>query len=348
VVHGEVFPGEATGPGGHPADPELATERLDWMRANRSRELGAGALDTIPKNRPYQMDHYQINDTWQSLSVVLDGAEIGGLYVPRQADQANPYGSPAELGAKLHDLAELEMALALEYLYARFSLQSPDAGKARSATLGADLIFARHQLMLAATSEMQHLRWVNEMLWGLQEAKLIPTFTPVLTVAREIPLRPGKAPRAAELRRLEPAVLQDFIDVEHPSGTLNGAYARVVATLRGRQYPARLRELAARIVSDGVEHESLFLNVQRLLVTYGPTEPFPYLRALAVDRSGRADGALATFQEIVEALDKAYRAAAAKRLERTGHEVAKARMAMARLLEQGEDLAAAGVGIPFF
>lgn len=369
VVFGEVFPGlvqpeedtrtvrrgrirdvaGAHTPRVDPADVDAwrRTTRVDWMRAQRARELTARAFNSIPKNRPYQLDHFEINRAWRSLNIVLDDTEIGSLYIPQSRERANPYASPEELASALREeLAPLEMALAIEYLYARFSLLDPDTVGLGDQALADFVRYARYSLLLAATSEMQHLRWANELLWDLYRANLISTYEPVLISAKKIPRGDGVEPRDRELRVLGPAVLDDFIAVEHPSGTIHGKYARVVATLRSDPYPARMRDLAERIISDGVEHEGWFLDLRALVDSYPDVNP-PYLRPLRRGTKQQAAAALNKFADVIEALKKAYVAAAQHQLDDSAHQVAEARAAMVELLRLGEDLAAQGIGIPF-
>jgi hypothetical protein len=285
VVYGEIYPGEPTLPGGAAADPERANVRLDWLRADRSRAMAAGALNSFPKNRPYQYDHFQINKTSQDLNIVIANTEIGGLYVPEGVQNANPFATPTELADKLRDtLAGLELALTCEYLYARFSLLKPsEAQKVKGwPTLVDDVTFVRHHLMLVAASEMQHLRWANELLWMLYDSKLIPSYDPVLVPGKLIPDgKGGFRPRA--LRRLEPKVLEDFIAVEYPSSFIDGAYAQVVATLRETHtYPPHMIEMAQRIANDGSQHFSRFLDIKAAFTVYAQADPAPYLRAVEV------------------------------------------------------------------
>ena len=91
------------------------------------------------------------------------------------------------------------MALAIEYLYARFTIVAPeDAATADHPTLRDDVTFMRHFLLLTATSEMVHLRLANQLLWELYEAGLVvdPPYEPVLHPAQSIPApaSPGRPP----------------------------------------------------------------------------------------------------------------------------------------------------------
>jgi hypothetical protein len=353
VVYGEIYPGESTLPGGAAEDAERANTPIDWLREDRTRAMAAAALDSFPKNRPHQYDAYQINKTWQDLHVVIGDTEIGGLYVPPGVDAANPFASPEELATELRDtLAGLELALTCEYLYAHFSLLSPaEAAKMeRWSTLAGDVQFARHYLMLVAASEMQHLRWVNELLWMLHDHKLIKEdYAPVLVPAKQIPV--GKArirPRA--LRRLEPATLDDFIAVEYPSGFIDGAYARVVATLRDtKTYPAHMIETAQRIVSDGTQHFSRFQEIKAAFNIYAGADTPPYLRKLRKGTMQETSDAGDQLKIIIDHIKSAYEDGAQGDLARSGKDVVKARTAMNELFDTGERLAAdQGLGIPFF
>ena len=350
VVHGEVETGEATLPGGAAANQERAMVRLDWMRADRSRAAAAGALNTLDANRPFQMDHFQINRTWQDLNIVLNNDEIGELYLPPTPETAQPYGSAAELYRVIRDtLAPIEMTLALEYLYARFSLIRSDAPTdPRWPDVGAHAAFVRQYLLLTAVSEMQHLRSANELMWMLErEDGSLGPYLPVLEVAQNVPSGPGKS-RCRALRPLMPDVLESFIAVEQPSGTINGAYARVVATLSQPGYPPHLRDLAGRITSDGVEHFSRFRDIGAVLKVYKGVVPAPYLRPIEPGSREQAAAALAAYETILAGLSAAYAAMAVGDLANSGKAIVDARQAMTTLMAEGETLAAQSIGIPFW
>jgi hypothetical protein len=350
VVHGEIEIGEPTLPGGLPADPVRALTRLDWMRADRSRAAAAAVLNTLDAIRPFQMDHFQINRTWQDLNIVLNNTEIGSLYLPPTSEIAEPYGSPAELYGVIRDtLAPLEMTLALEYIYASFSMIPRDApADPRWPGLGEHAEFVRQYLLLTAVNEMQHLRWANELLWVLARTNSsLGPYAPVLRVAPSIPMGPGQS-RPSALRALEPEVLESFIAVEEPSGTIDGAYARVVATLSRPEYPPHLRDLAGRIISEGTEHFTRFREIRAVLKVYKDVVPAPYLRPLLLGSPGQAAAALGAYQAIVNGLSSAYAAMAVGDLAKGGAALVDARQAMTTLLAAGETLAGQNLGIPFW
>jgi hypothetical protein len=359
LVYGAVARDEPTLPGGTAADPQRANTRLDWLRADRSRPLAAGARRSIAENRPFQFDHHQINRTWQDLSIVLGNTEIGERYVPPKEDGARPFQSRRELIDHLRQrAAPLEMALAIEYLYAMFSVISPDEAEALSSkagrwpTLAADVAFVRHRLKLIAISEMEHLRWANQLLWELNEQQPSGRFRPVLHQARMIPTSGGGPPRRHQLRRLSFKVLKEYIAVERPSGRIDGVYARIVATLRQEKqgYPGQMAQLAERIVNDGMQHESHFLQMKSILQAYAAAgQPSIFLRKMKPARPGnpKVKPAVRKFRDIVENLRAAYALSADQEYIRSSAFVGKARKAMDDLFVMAEDLARQGIGIPF-
>jgi Ferritin-like len=394
VVLGEIYPGEPTLPGGDSLE-SARNVRLDWLREDRSLGLASAALNTIPRNRPYQIDHFRINHDWQNLDVVVEGREVGSVYVPSALENANPFGSPDDLLNELQVwLAPLELTLIFEYLYARFSVRTSkevmkDSG---DETLAGIVDFVRYNLLLIATSEMHHLRWANELLWKLCKANDLP-FTPVLEVCEVVPKSPIaptdkftaatigsyvriehkiefhpadlEAPtkaaltkfqarnpgvesgyRERALRPLRKDVISDFIALEHPSSFIDGAYARVIATLRQANYSPDLVDVATRIASEGMEHERHFIDINTALAPYQESE---YLRPnMQVGTEDDAARALQEVDKIIESLRKAYRVAGQNKLEMTNPDVAAARAAMNELLSVGEKLGSDGIGIPFF
>jgi len=394
VVLGEIYPGEPTLPGGDSLE-SARNVRLDWLREDRSLGLASAALNTIPRNRPYQIDHFRINHDWQNLDVVVEGREVGSVYVPSALENANPFGNPSDLLRELQVwLAPLELTLIFEYLYARFSvLTSQEVMKdSGDKTLAGIVDFVRYNLLLIATSEMHHLRWANELIWKLCKARDLP-FTPVLEICEVVPKSPVaptldkytaaaigsyvkiehkiefhpadlEAPtkaalaefeaknkgvesgyRERALRRLCKDVISDFIALEHPSSFIDGAYARVIATLRQGNYSPDLVDVATRIASEGMEHERHFIDISTALAPYQESE---YLRPMQVGTQHDAARALQELDKIIESLRKAYRVAGQNKLEMTNPDIAAARSAMNELLKIGEDLGSDGIGIPFF
>jgi hypothetical protein len=323
-------------------DPVAENTPIDWLRAERSPERTAAALPTERENRAAQMDHYQINKTWQDLSIVLAGHEISRPFNAREPDPANPFESADQLADELTRLAELEHAVTLEYLYALYSVKSPDL--ARGALADA-LTFVRHQILKIAVSEMRHLRWANQLIWELEHAQFVSRrFGPALGVAPTVPATP--IPRAPSLEALTPDILQSFVDIEKPSGTLNGAYARVLATLRLPQYSGLpMEQLAARILADGTQHYSSFREIQVVLQPFSdpPSYLVPNFKKASPNDAG-ARKALALYKNILTDLANAY---ALGDME-DALLIAEARQTMFDLKAAADQLAARGLGVPYF
>jgi len=356
IVFPAVEPGDETLPSGIADDPLLGQERIDWLRAHRSRALTATAARTQDANLPYEVSHFEINESWQDLAVVLENREVMGPYAPRsrQVDNARPFTSPIELRDQLLVLAGLEHLVVLLYLYARHSLLAPDearalAKKARSwPTLVDDVEFVRYQILGVAISEMQHLRWVNHLLWGLADSKLIPgwEFAPaVVPPSLSIPAAGAmKSDQPAVLRPLDPATRQLFEDIEAPSAYIDGRYARVTATLLQGKYPTQLYQMASNIVRDGEQHYLCFRDVNLLLNAYG--KDLVYLRSI---EPGSPDDpavrqALGTYSQILQELIDGYRLGGPYE-NRIG--LAEARQRMFTLEAQVEALARRGIGMPY-
>jgi hypothetical protein len=372
IVLGEDPPGQPVIPGFASAQPERANTYVDWLRSNRARGAEAQVFSTKAENRPFQMDHYEINQRWQDLSIVLLGKEISRLYYPTEVDLANPLPDPDTLAELLVRLASLEHVLALEYLYARYSIDPNPQPDARFPTLAADAMFIYDKLLFIATSEMRHLRWVNQLLWGLEAAELLKKkYGPALDVADQVPTAATAAqlgklaqdsatgivhpkfrivPRPRLLRVLDAQTLTDFIAVEAPSASLDGQYAMVIQTLRQTPpYPPDLLGLTERIVSDGMQHYSIFSEIEVLMRTYHGDAPFV--------RKNMTPGPLSDpevkatrdiYDAIIGDLRTAYQDGNLVDPGKTGQFTALARGKMTALDLKASELAKRGLGVPFF
>lgn len=320
------------------ADPDIATKPLDWLRADPNSRVAASVSSGV--NDAFRLRHYQINSAWRSLAFVLEGHEVSALYAPGAEATAEPFDTADALADELTRLCGLEHVVMLEYLYAYYSLRQPVEVPAVRAD---DLIFARHELLAVAVSEMRHLRWANQLLWTLAQRGLIAPRPPVLTPGETVPTAHGERPRA--LRPLEVNVLADFVAVERPSGTLDGAYAQVVATL-ARGYPETLLQLARQIVADGMEHFTRFSEISKVLGTWSVPAgaPAPWLRPVAAATRDKAAAALDAYHAILAHLQSAYQRGDVE----DAAQIVEARSAMITLDAEAEKLAMVGLGVPFF
>jgi hypothetical protein len=331
-------------------DPSAAL-RLDWLRRkDGSSEVSAAA--TIGENRRYQIDHYEINQTWENLPFVLEAHEIHRAYRPPAPVWGAPHQNAAWLITELqNELAGMEMALVIEYLYALFSLRHPDeATDPRWPSLADDLRAVRQMVLMVAVSEMTHLRWVNQMLWLLDRHGVNPNgwhYKPIVTWATRIKVADD---RPTTLAPLTPETLDGFIDLERPSGYLTGVYEKCVATLAdATQYPQAVLDIALRIDGEGTEHFRNFGNVKRILSKYPQAEDggYPYLRPVVVSRTAETHVALSLFDVLRQRLGEAYAAEAKEDMPAAEAGIADARAAMVVLQTSAEDLASRGFGIPF-
>ncbi len=356
IVYPEVLPGEPTLSSGDADDALKGNMRVDWLRDDRSWAATSAASPSDTDNERVQISYYEINTRWQDLAIVLEDREVGRVYDPRsrRADHARPYGSPVELRDQLLQLAGLEHLATLLYLYARYSIRSPEDVRRNPPpagqwpTLVDDVEFARHQLLEVATSEMQHLRWVNLLLALLADTNKIPgwTYEPIVQPPALVIPGAGALPtQPAELRVLDDQTMRLFIDLEAPSGAIDGRYARATATLLLLDYPRHLHETASTIVREGEQHFLKFRDVQMALRPYGKTDPV-YLRKLTPGDPNQTDvkAALATYQGILRALAAGYKGG----LVENRHKLGAARQLMFDLDEAAESLAGKNVGIPYF
>jgi hypothetical protein len=331
-------------------DPSAAM-RLDWLRRrNGSSEVSAAA--TIAENKRYQIDHYEINQSWEKLPFVLEGHEIQNVYRPPQPVFGDPHQDAAWLVAELEkELAGMEMALVIEYLYALFSLRHPDeATDPKWPSLAGDLLAVRRMVLMVAVSEMTHLRWVNQMLWLLDRHGVHPNgwhYKPIVTWADTIK---AAKDRPTTLAALTPETLEGFIQLERPTGPLTGIYEKCVATLKDEaQYPRQIFEIALRIDGEGTEHFRNFCNAKRILGKYpqGADGGYPYLRPVVLSRTPETLAAQAMFDGIRQHLADAYTAEAQEDMQGANAGITDARAAMGLLQTTAEELAQSGLGIPF-
>lgn len=354
--HPDVVMGEARGatlPDGEPRDPTAATVYLDWLRRDRGPAGAAAAPNTRAAARPYQMDHYEINHRWEELAFVLEGREIDKVYTPRHEAPAPPYADAREMIEDLESrLAPMEMTLAIEYLYALFSLRAPEEAPAdRWPTLRDDVTMSRQFFTLLAVGEMTHMRWANRLLWELDRAGFYPKgrhYRPVVRPAPQAGFGTGRG-HVPRLQRLTYEALDEYARVERPGGAIDTAYARCVATLERPGYPRHLYELAVHIDTDGMHHYERVREVHKVLAAYRDAEPpYPYLRDVRLGTEEETREALALYELLRAALERAYAREAAGDPHAAQADIDEARRLMDRLREEAERVAANGIGIPFW
>jgi hypothetical protein len=220
-----------------------------------------------------------------------------------------------------------------------------DPADAKGQSLKDAVGFVRHEILVIAVSEMRHLRWANQLIWELEHAALTTPgkkFGPSLGVAAQVPGVNGDRP--PQLRVLDQDTLNDFIAVEKPSGTLDGAYAQVLATLRDPQYPPPLEQLAERILADGMEHYTRFRQIQRVLQPFATGKQPAYLQAVTPANAASGKTAVGLYKSIIADLSNAYDSGDME----DAALIARARTTMFALKDAADTLAKAGKGVPYF
>jgi Ferritin-like len=336
--------------------PTRVTTYVDWLRA-RGPASTVSAFGTIAQNRPFQIDHYEINHIWEQLPFVLEGREIEREYRPPVPISSVPYSNDEELIDALENkLAGLELTLALEYLYALFSLRDPshpgEVDRVRWPELAEELTAIREFVRLVAVGEMAHLRWANQMLWELDRHGHHPGgwhYRPVAEPGRDIPT----VKERRSLRPLDAGTLANFIEIERPTGAVTRAYARCVATLQDeKKYPRSVYELAMRIDGEGGDHYEKFLNVQRILRRYdGADGTPPYLREVKLGRPDQPEcaRALKLFKKVKANIKAGYKAEARQDFPEAQRHISTARRTMLALQDEAEKLAREQqIGVPFW
>lgn len=334
-----------------------ASVRLDWLRSDRSvaGRVAAGATDGT--NRPFEMDHFEINSRWKELPFVVAGREIANTYMMQPNELLSHYASPIDLvNALQSELAPMELALAIEYLTAYFSIRAPEEVDAATwPNLVGDVQVLRQYLLIVAVGEMQHLRWANRLLWGLDQVGHYPPgthYTPVLTPSLTVPNPDpvtgvmGKRPRS--LRPLTRELIAEFIEIERPGGGIDTAYCKTVSTLQNTPNVKDLYELAVRIDTDGNEHFQRFQEVQRILSMYPDGDNAPYRRPFRVGTATECANALTAFSKLLRDLGNAYTDEAAGQARAGQNSVDEARQSMTQLRTEADALARLGVAVPYW
>jgi len=237
---------------------------VPWERADRNPDVVPAAA--VADRQPAELDHYEINQRWQELNFVVEGREILGSYVATTRT-AQPFANTQVLEAQLRYAAGVELAVMQTYLTSAYSLRTVGA----SAELTEDIHAARAEMMRVAIGEMRHLRAVNDVLSSVSLAAGRP-FTPAMRVARILPgdTAPWQ-PRAAT-----PAAIADYIRFEAPSVSVDGLYARILATLERDGNDEQVQSVRS-IIAEGEDHFQTFTFIQEWLGRHQPTE---YLRSL--------------------------------------------------------------------
>jgi len=176
-----------------------------------------------------------------------------------------------------------------EYLGAAWSLQRP--ANAQPATLQDDLRAAFAEMLRVAIGEMRHLRAVNDVLRRVVGPM---PFDPALAVASQIPVGPPGQFRLMQARAATVAVLDEFIAVEAPSQSVDGVYARILATLEGGAGNDEQQQTIRTVMAEGEDHWQTFLFVKEWLGRHAESA---YLRSTTLAAPPTSNAAHNTLQQ---------------------------------------------------
>lgn len=341
---------------------------LNYQRANRSPEADAAteAGDWLLKHDgewdgdDQILRHGAMLSAWRDLPFVVGGRETD-RYVPLAV---KPGGRPLLNRAKVIDrlkrLAPVEHALAVEYLYAYYSLGLPAQRPPATAAEASRIFTAGDEIFQVAVDEMRHLRSVNELLielkvpWVLGRADIIGEDFDGDGVAFRRPF--ARVP----LTRQQ---LDWFIAVEAASqnhgdadqNTIDGMYTLIVNSIAASSEftadeKARYAHLIKVIIDEGVDHYARFSNARRVLA--GIDEAV-YLKVTDVDGQqllapGNPDRILqdvfdAAYLVVLRSLDYVFRLGDRQR----GAMLESARRAMYNMDDAARSLADRGIGAMF-
>ena len=242
---------------------------VPWERQDRAIGANPPPPARAADPTPIELRHREINTRWQTLNFVVGRREVVAPFVMRPMTD-NPLASAAQLARFLRYAAGVELTVAQEYLTAAYSLRLP-AGLPQP--LADDIRVSHAELMRIAIGEMRHLRAVNEVLRALLPPGA--AFTPALQPASRLP---GKQPGTFDPATFTAATrqaIQNFIDIEAPSVSVDGVYARILATLE-RDGPHDAEQSVRTVMAEGEDHFEAFRAIQVWLSAHQESQ---YLRS---------------------------------------------------------------------
>lgn len=327
------------------AGSDQATTASDWVLKQAHRWDGEGAI----------VRHAEMLTQWADLPFVVRRRETD-RYRPAGAPASKPLLDRAGVIDRLTRLAPVEHALAIEYLYAYYSLGVPVARPAGLSPEQTCVHTAGQEIFQVAIDEMRHLRSVNEILvelgasWQLDRADVIG----------EDFDNDGKAfRRPFALKPLDGAQLDWFIDVERASqnqndqNTIDGMYTLILLSVQqGPEFtPAeksRISALIKVIIDEGIDH---FARFSRAKAALAGIDPLLYLKVKdgpAELDAGNPDRVLqdvadAAYLVVLRSLDYVFQVGDAQR----GAMLESARRAMYNMDDAARSLADRSIGALF-
>jgi hypothetical protein len=263
-------------PGSPINDPEWNTD-VFWERRDRTVDVLPAPATTDGPDQS-ELGHREINGAWQTLNFVVGRRETIAPVTGRPT-AGEPLPSGADLVRSLFYAAGVELAVTQEYLTAAYSLRL--ANGITDAVLRDDIRAAHGELMRIAIGEMRHLRAVNDVLRAIVGSA---AYQPALRVAKSLPgTKPGE-PLPVLRRPASLSAIDDFIKVEAPSTSVDGVYARILATVERDRRHEQEQQIRT-IMAEGADHYQTFLFIREWL---GRHQENDFLRATEPPRDGDA------------------------------------------------------------
>ena len=244
--------------------PYLNFQRKNWQVEPQTEDIA----NSYEARREREIDYAEMMIDWEQLRPVVNGRECGQSYKPETPPQG-PILTLDEIKAELTYLATVEHSLAVQYLYAYYSVNTPYEEPNDPDLRSFRLWKGANEIFKIAIDEMRHLRWANQVL------KLLGAPTIVKRAAKlgrrfEIPFY---------LQSLTNAQLQWFVDVERPSRStiigLDGMYVGIQTSLQqlppGELDPEiqrRAVEIIKLIIDEGEGHYVRFSTAQQNLAFF--------------------------------------------------------------------------------
>jgi hypothetical protein len=342
-----------------PAQPQ---QILNFQRRDRSEKGDAAtrAEDWILKyegrwdDERHILRHAEMLDAWEALPFVVGGRETD-RYTPSRAALAHPLLTRAQIIERLRDLAQVEHALAVEYLYAFYSLGIP-ARPEDGPQPDPRVRTAGEEIFHIAVDEMRHLRAVNEILIELGEAWVLGRAS---VIGRDYDGNGRAFQQRFELVPLSRAQLDWFIKVErasqndHSQDTIDGMYTLILHSIAASdEFPAeqkqRARQLVKVIIDEGMEHFRRFTRARDALrelpeASYLKVRGAPLRLAEGHPDRVLQDTADAAYVVVLRALGYVFQMGDRQR----GVMMETARRAMYNMDDAARSLALRGVGAMF-
>ena len=215
--------------------------------------------------RVREMAHNEVDRHWQLLDFVLERRERVAPYQAGTAPTAMPLPNTATLLERLRYAAGVELAVMLEYRRRR--------GRCAGRCWSAADVKRRHPSGFCRDPAHRDWRDAPRPRGQRPDRRAV--------AARRVragPRRRGGDPlggpgehQALQFRAAEPATMDDFIEIEAPSMSVDGLYARIYATLLAGAGTEEQVQAVRTLTSEGGDHFQTFLFVREWLGRHAPS-----------------------------------------------------------------------------